>query len=232
MPPDSLASMAPARFQDLAHHAFYPEDWIIIDDRAQGRRFTLEVIEAVARRPDDPEFVSVYRVRVVESTSRDLKVGAVLPRFAIDRSKQVWGAVVRKNDRSRMMDEFQRDEFTIIEMRKFLDRQEADNYRARFKVVVDYLIRMNVLSKDDGTAPKSKNYVYVQKLCKRYQNLVWSKGGYIGSTGTQFVSAEHEYRNATGAPALIDVDLRRLSIGIGYVLSAFSCFRVRNGEEQ
>ena len=223
----SLSEMAPGKFKDVSQTELAAGDYLIIDDRTKGERYAFEVVERLRDDEDEPH-IHAYKMLVVESTSPNIKTGSVLKRVQIDRRVQTWGQVLRRDDASARMSAVDLDDFCIIELRKYLDRQEFS--KARFKDCVEFLVRMRALPGDGGTALGSPNYKFVQRLCKRFEKFAYSKGGWIRSTGAYLQIAEHELGGGAGGRQVITIDFPKLVLGLRFLLESMDNVRLKNAE--
>lgn len=216
--------MPPTVFRDISQVQMSKGDYVVFDDRETGTRYTLEVIETLPDDSRDPT-VARYKMRIIESTNPALENGAIIPEFRVDRSRQIWGQVIRSDEHSMRLSAVDLDNFCAIELRKYLDR--CPNYKARFQECVEFLVRSRALPEKDGTTTGTINYKYVQQLCKRFERYMVSRGGMIRSTGAQINVPGHEFGKGG---QMIEIDFRLLVLGLKNVLESVSIIRLKNAE--
>jgi hypothetical protein len=171
------------QYTDISQAPIGVGDWVFIrdDDTQQKHKF-----EVVAVLTEKTAGYRNYRMMVLESSTSKLPPGKILPSFEIPRDKIVWGCVIRYADRNRRYDEYEINEIAAVELRKFLDNLDKDNYRARFKTCVVFLQTNNILPPGDPDGKEIKDKL--RSILRQRQELFWSKGGWVGSTGTSYRS--------------------------------------------
>lgn len=170
---------------DISNTPIDVGDWVILYDDENEQQHKFEVLTVLNSRKENARD---FKVMVLESTDKRLKSGQILPSFGIVKDRVVWGSVRRYEDRTQRYTEYELNEIAGIELRKFLDLRVKENYRARFKTCLVYLQQQSILPK--CTAQDKEQWKEVmtklREIIKQREELLWSRGGWVGSTGRSF----------------------------------------------
>jgi hypothetical protein len=204
---------------NIAASPIHVGDWIIFRDEENEEEHTFEVT-----RVDNPDGdIRPFKVKVLQSTNKTLKRGT-LTTIKIDRTAMTWGAIIRYEDRNKRFSQYELNDLAAYELRKWLDTLEDQNYRAKLSSCITFLRTSSIFPQDE---PVDKQKVRLREIIKQRTELMWSRGGYVGSTGLSYRQVQFGPNTAPNKGA-IEVDFRKFAYGCRLILEAFSIFKLKN----
>jgi hypothetical protein len=214
------------RYSDISNAPIAVGDFIQINDKESQSKYTFEVLAINPEKND----VRSFKLRVIESTNEKVPTGSDIPDFPIDRTKVKYGAIIRHEDIDKRLTDVQRDHVAVVELRNFLDSKPTK--AITFKSAIAYLSENNIFTRDLTFKQMESK---LRALTRKHKDLLWSRGGYVGSTGASMkVEGPSTLDVTTNASETgrryITIDWKMLTAGLMMVLDSIDTIRIVNND--